>query len=144
MCRGRLMDSMMLATMLAAVAGGAGSEVGREAWAGLIRLVNLPFRHQRADDGSSGAGVSSGVAELADLAQSPRELSVATRLAEVLVIRADHDDAFRRALLTWSEQPALKPCGDSVSNAINGGCQNGPVLMGRDFHVPEGLFKIGQ
>jgi len=138
------MDSTMLAAILAAAAGGAGGEAGRQAWAGLARLVHRPFCHGQEDDGSfSGARASSGEAELAELARAPGDWPLARRLAEVLVARADHDKEFRKALLQWTEDALSKVSNDSVSNVISGGRQSGSVLMGRDFNTSGGSFKVG-
>jgi hypothetical protein len=139
------MDSTTLAAILAAAAGGAGGEMGRQAWAGLTRLVHRPFRHRPEGDGDfCGARASSGEAELADLSRAPGDWPLARRLAEVLVARGDHDDEFRQALLKWLEEAAPKVSNGSVSNVISGGRQCGPVLMGRDFNVSGGSFKVGQ
>lgn len=115
--------------LLAALAGGAGGEMGREAWAGLVALVRRPFR--RRDDAVPVQ--ASGDAELVALAQAPADPARARALSEVLARRAAGDEDFARALDLWRRQaPAVGEAG-SVTNTVSGGTQHGPVLQGRDF-----------
>lgn len=117
--------------LLVALAGGAGGEVGRQAWAGLSALVRHPF----CRDGSGQApAVGSGEAELVRLASQPGDQSRAQALSTALAVRAAVDEDFRTHLAAWQEQAKLVRTGDgAVTNTISGGTQSGPILQGRDF-----------
>jgi hypothetical protein len=123
----------MSAELLAAMAGGAGGEVGRQLWAGLRTVVRRPFH--RGDGGSSEVAVMrSGEAELGALEQSPEDPARAQALCTVLAKRADLDPDFSTGLQQWYEQVKLIHTGDGdVSSTISGGTFQGPVLQGRDF-----------
>lgn len=124
------MDPVTVA-LLAAIAGGAGGEAGRQAWVGLGALVRRPFRH---DADAATPAVSSGELELAALGQTPADLARAQALSTALAVRAAVDADFRSGLAAWQEQAKLVRTGDGdVSNTISGGTQHGPVLQGRDF-----------
>ncbi|MFF7358584.1 hypothetical protein ACFZA1_39090 [Streptomyces filipinensis] len=117
--------------LLVALAGGAGGELGRQAWAGLTALVRRPFRR---DAGEEAPAVSSGEAELARLEQDPTDQQQAQALSTALAVRAALDPDFRTGLQAWQEQANLVSTGDgTVHNTISGGTQHGPVLQGRDF-----------
>ncbi|MFI1928078.1 MULTISPECIES: hypothetical protein [unclassified Streptomyces] len=117
--------------LLAALAGGAGGELGRQAWAGLTALVRRPFRR---DAGEEAPMVSSGEAELARLELDPVDQQQAQALSTALAVRAVLDTDFRTGLEDWQEQAKLVSTGDgTVHNTISGGTQHGPVLQGRDF-----------
>jgi hypothetical protein len=58
--------------MLAALAGGAGGELGRQAWAALSELVRRPF-------GRRASAVTPGEPELVALSEAPGELGRACR-----------------------------------------------------------------
>lgn len=111
--------------MLAALAGGAGGELGRQAWATLSELVCRPFsRHAGA--------VATGEAELVSLSEAPGEPARAEALSRALATRAAADPDFAAALASWRRQvPTLAE--GSVTNTISGGTQYGPVVQGRDF-----------
>ncbi|MFB7248567.1 hypothetical protein CW362_32700 [Streptomyces populi] len=117
--------------LLVALAGGAGGEVGRQAWAGLSALVRRPFGR---GDGGQAPAVSSGEAELMRLATDSGDQGRAQALSTALAVRAAVDEDFRTHLTAWQEQAKLVRTGDgAVTNTISGGTQNGPVLQGRDF-----------
>ncbi len=126
------MDAVTIATVLAAIAGGAGGALGSQAWAGLSALVRRPVRRDRAADGAT-APLPSGSAELTALDQVPTDEGRAVALAEVLITRADGDGEFRKALDTWWEQASQILISGEVTNTVSGGIQYGPVLQGRDF-----------
>ncbi|WP_411089950.1 hypothetical protein [Streptomyces sp. 061-3] len=118
--------------LLAALAGGAGGEVGRQTWAGLSALVRRPFR--RVEDTALAPAVSSGEVELAALGQAPADPARTQALSTALAVRAEADPDFHAGLLQWHERAKLVRTGDGeVTNTISGGTQNGPVLQGRDF-----------
>ncbi|MFF3612757.1 hypothetical protein [Streptomyces sp. NPDC002580] len=118
--------------LLAALAGGAGGEVGQQAWAGLSALVRRRPFHR--DSGGQTPTVSSGEAELVHLAADPDDQSRAQALSTALAVRAAVDGDFRTQLAVWLEQAKLVRTGDgAVTNTISGGAQSGPVLQGRDF-----------
>ncbi|MFJ9659408.1 hypothetical protein ACIRPR_15780 [Streptomyces griseoflavus] len=117
--------------LLAALAGGAGGEVGRQTWAGLSALVRRPFRR---DAGEEAPSVSSGEAELRRLEEDPTDQQQAQALSTALAVRAALDTDFRTGLAAWQEQAELVSTGDgTVHNTISGGTQHGPVLQGRNF-----------
>ncbi|MFC8920403.1 hypothetical protein ACFT5C_32135 [Streptomyces sp. NPDC057116] len=117
--------------LLAALAGGAGGEAGRQAWAGLSALVRRPFGR---DGGGRAPAVGSGEAELVRLAEDPGDQGRAQSLSTALAVRAAVDEDFRARLAAWQERAALVRTGDgAVTNTISGGTQNGPVVQGRDF-----------
>ncbi|WP_413756320.1 hypothetical protein [Streptomyces sp. MMBL 11-3] len=126
------MDPVSLG-LLAALAGGAGGELGREAWAGLTALVRRPFR--RGEDGTAPTPVvSSGEPELTRLAQDPDDESGAHALSTALAVRAALDSDFHTALVAWLRQAeAVRTDEGTVRNTISGGTQYGPVLQGRDY-----------
>ncbi|MEG3626862.1 hypothetical protein [Streptomyces poriticola] len=118
--------------LLAALAGGVGGELGRQAWAGLSALVRLPFRRGQAD--ADAPRVSTGEPELTALGQAPDDRARAQALSAALAARASLDPGFDSRLRQWHEGARLIPTevGD-VRNSISGGSQYGPVLQGRDF-----------
>ncbi|MEU5095761.1 hypothetical protein [Streptomyces sp. NPDC020996] len=112
--------------LLAALAGGAGGEAGKQAWSGLRELVRRPFH--RADDAPA---ASSGEAELAALEEAPGP-EPANALSTALAVRAALDAQFRTALQQWHEQGKLVRIGDSEeNNIISGGTFHAPVLQAR-------------
>lgn len=125
------MDPVSVA-LLAALAGGAGGELGQQAWAGLTALVRRPFRRS-VDDGDA-PSVSSGEAELARLGEEPGDRQRAQALSTALAVRAAWDAGFCNDLETWYAHARTLYIGEStVHNTISGGSQYGPVLQGRDF-----------
>lgn len=118
--------------LLAALAGGAGGEVGRQAWAGLSALVRRPF--QRGQETAGRSAVSSGEAELARLEHAPADPARAQALSTALAVRAAADVDFQAGLQRWHEQAKLVRTGDGeVHNVISGGTFHGPAVQGRDF-----------
>lgn len=117
--------------LLVALAGGAGGEVGRQAWAGLSTLVRRPFRR---DGGEQASAVSSGEVELVRLAEEPGDQGRAQALSTALAVRGALDEDFRTGLAAWQEQAKLVRTGDgAVTSTVSGGTQHGPVVQGRDF-----------
>ncbi|WP_431781519.1 hypothetical protein [Streptomyces chumphonensis] len=118
--------------LLAALAGGAGGELGRQAWAGLSALVRQPFR--RGQDAADAPEVSTGESELTALSQSPDDRARAQDLSTALAARSSLDPDFDAELRRWHEgaRPILDDDG-GVHNRISGGNQYGPVLQGRNF-----------
>jgi hypothetical protein len=129
------MDPVTIGAVLLAIAGGAGSELGTQLWAGVTALVLRPFRRQApAADAAAAAQLSAGEAELAALEQAPADERRAVALAEVLVARARFDAEFRWALESWWEKASpVRAAEGDVTNTISGGTLQGPVLQGRDF-----------
>jgi hypothetical protein len=120
--------------LLVALAGGAGGELGRQAWAGLSTMVRRPF--QRVGSAGTASPVS-GEAELAALERAPDSVQQAQALLDALTQRAAADPLFASDLSRWSEQARAAVAGDlPVRNMISGGVQHGPVLQGRDFSGP--------
>ncbi|WP_078662823.1 hypothetical protein [Streptomyces bicolor] len=118
--------------LLAALAGGAGGEVGRQAWAGLSALLRRPFQHGQETAG--GSAVSSGEAELVRLEHAPADPARAQALSTALAVRAAVDADFQVGLQRWHEQAKLVRTGDGeVHNEISGGTFHGPAVQGRDF-----------
>ena len=118
--------------LLAALAGGAGGEVGRQAWAGLSALVRRPF--PRGEDTAGGLAVSSGEAELTRLEEVPTDPARALVLSAALAARAAADSGFQAGLQQWCEQAKLTRTGEGdVHNEISGGSFRGPTVQGRDF-----------
>jgi hypothetical protein len=118
--------------LLAALAGGAGGEVGRQAWAGLSSLVRRPF--QRSQEAAGRSAVSSGEAELTRLEHAPADPARAQALSTALAVRAAVDADFQTRLQQWHEQARLMRTGDGdVHNEISGGTFYGSPVQGRDF-----------
>ncbi|MCX2925258.1 hypothetical protein [Streptomyces sp. NEAU-W12] len=118
--------------LLAALAGGAGGELGRQAWAGLSALVRQPFRRGR--DAAEAPQVSTGEPELAALGQAPDDQERARALSAALAARTSLDPDFDAGLRQWHEGARLALTEDGgVRNSISGGNQYGPVIQGRDF-----------
>ncbi|WP_405775746.1 hypothetical protein [Streptomyces sp. NBC_01538] len=126
------MDPISVA-LLAALAGGAGGEVGRQAWAGLSALVRRPFQRGQGESPDAPA-VSSGEAEVARLEEDPTDPARAQALSTALAVRAALNADFSAGLQRWHEQAKLVRTGDgAVHNQISGGTFSGPVVQGRDF-----------
>lgn len=126
------MDPISVA-LLAALAGGAGGELGRQAWTGLTTLVRRPFTRGQ-DESVQAPAVSSGQTELVRLQETPGDVARAQALSTALAVRAVVDSEFSSGLQQWHEQAKLVRTGDGdVHNTISGGTQHGPVLQGRDF-----------
>ncbi|MGW0705241.1 hypothetical protein ACWD4G_04585 [Streptomyces sp. NPDC002643] len=118
--------------LLAALAGGAGGELGRQSWASLSELVRRPFR--RGQEGAHVPAISSGEAELTTLTRAPADPAHAQALSTALAVRAALDADFHTGLQQWQEQAKLVRTGDgAVNNTISGGTYNAPVVMGRDI-----------
>jgi hypothetical protein len=128
------MDPVSLG-LLAALAGGAGGEVGRQAWAGLSDIVRRPFHRTPStlDGAPEPAAMASGETELAALAQAPDDRERARALRDALALRAASDEEFAEALEQWHRRTAAMTVTGTVNNTIGGGTQNGPVLQGRDI-----------
>ncbi|MFC4518251.1 hypothetical protein [Streptomyces ehimensis] len=117
--------------LLAALAKGAGGEIGRQAWAGLRALVRHPFRGDQ--DTKDVPAVGSGEAELVELERTPSDPVRAKALSAVLAARAAADADFRAGLERWSEQVRLVRTGDGdVTNTISGGTFYAPAVQTRD------------
>ena len=125
-------DPVTLGTVLLAVVTGVSEALSGQLWAEVVSLIRRPLRHKTISSGDA-AAVPSGEAELVALQQALGDEQKALALAEVLLARADADDSFMQALVSWWEQaePVRARIGN-VSNAISGGTQHGPVLQGRD------------
>ncbi|MEU5160147.1 hypothetical protein AB0G74_11130 [Streptomyces sp. NPDC020875] len=120
------------AAALAALAGGLGSEAGRQTWQGLTELVRRPFRRGSAEDADAAPQISSGESEIAALESDPADPLRAQALATALGVRAALDGEFRVLLEDWRRRAESEPEA-VVHNTISGGTQNGPVVLGRDF-----------
>ncbi|ORT55434.1 hypothetical protein [Streptomyces sp. CB03238] len=126
------MDPISVA-LLAALAGGAGGELGRQVWSGLTTLVRRPFGRGQGESAQA-PSVSSGEAELVRLQEAPGDAARAQALSTALAVRAAVDEEFSVDLRQWHEQARLVPTGDGdVHNTVSGGTLYGPVLQGRDF-----------
>lgn len=112
--------------LLLAVAGGAGGEVGRQAWAALSSLVRRPFRHGPISAERTDA--PSGMAELEALEVTPTDRTRAQALSEALAIRAASDPDFRVGLEAWQKETQLiQVKTGEVRNEISGSSY-GPVI----------------
>ncbi|MFE9636993.1 hypothetical protein [Streptomyces sp. NPDC006463] len=129
------MDPISVA-VLVALAGGAGGEVGKQAWAGLSALVRRPFRHGQGESPEAPV-VGSGEAELARLEQAPDDPTRAQALSDTLAARAAADPDFSAGLQRWwHEQVTLVRTGDgNVDNEISGGTFHAPVIQSRDPNI---------
>ncbi|MDJ0386076.1 hypothetical protein [Streptomyces sp. G-G2] len=115
--------------LLVALAGGAGGELGRQAWAGLGAVVRRPFRRE---DGGQALAISSGEVELERLDEEPADQGRAQALSMALAVRAAVDADFRDSLAAWLERAAWVQDSGAVTNTASG-THNGPVVQGRDF-----------
>ena len=124
------------AEVLAALAGGAGGEMGKQAWTSLSALVRKPFAHVD-HDGAAQPAISSGEPEYAGLQTQPDDAARALALSTALALRASVDDEFRSALHSWQDHSRRVEIGGTsispVTNTISGGTFNAPVVMGNDF-----------
>ncbi|GAA4568750.1 hypothetical protein GCM10023100_20920 [Actinocorallia cavernae] len=110
---------------MAALAGGAGGEPGRQAWVALGELVRRPF-------GRRSGGSNPGETEFAALGEAPGEPARAEALRSGLVARATEDPEFATALAGWRRR--AQPLSEgSVTNTISGGTHGGSVIQGRNF-----------
>ncbi|MEU6534555.1 hypothetical protein [Streptomyces sp. NPDC047000] len=117
--------------LLVALAGGAGGEIGRQAWAGLSALVRRPA--SAAPDGSPTA---SGEVELRALRDAPADIDRAHALSTALAVRAALDAGFREGLRQWAEEASTAVVVEpGVHNSIHGSTVHGTVIQaGRDVH----------
>ena len=120
------------AAVLAALASGAGGEMGRQAWTALTALVHRP---SSAVDNDGPSSAPDGERELAALEATSADPVVAERLAEVLTRRSANDAQFATDLDAVLAQAvaALNP--PQVSNTISGRV-TGSAIQGRDFSGP--------
>ncbi|MGA5703688.1 hypothetical protein [Peterkaempfera bronchialis] len=119
--------------LLAALAGGAGGEAGRQAWASLSALVRRPFRSGGTDTGQEPPG-RTGLPELLAVEEQPHDSQRASALSTALAVRAALDPGFRAELEEWHRRArAGVESSGSVHNRISGGTQHGPVLQGQNF-----------
>jgi hypothetical protein len=127
------MDPVTLGAVLLAVVTGISEALSGQLWYGVVSLVRRQG-HPNKTSGGDAAAVPSGEAELAALQQAPDDQQRAVALAEVLLARADADEGFRQALMSWWEETEPIRAGiGNVTNTISGGTQYGPVLQGRNF-----------
>lgn len=136
------MDPVTLG-LLAAVAGGTGGEIGRDAWAALRALVqrSRPSRHQapgvaHPDDEASNTAVAPDPGEDAmdALEAQADDPALARRLLDILASRAAAEPDFEAALALWARGAASGVAAEGVvHNQVSGGVQYGPVLQGREF-----------
>ncbi|GAA1908410.1 hypothetical protein GCM10009716_17940 [Streptomyces sodiiphilus] len=118
--------------LLAALAGGAGGELGEQVWASLGALIKRPFRRTGAEAGEGEP--SSGEAELVALEEAPSDPARELMLRRVLAERATADPGFRNDLEEWlSAARQVRIAEGAVSNSITGGTFSGAVVQGRDF-----------
>jgi hypothetical protein len=96
-------DLVTVGAVLLAVATGVSEALGGQRWAGVVSLVQRPFRGRQAADGDPSA-VRSGEAELLTLQQAPGDKQEAVALAEVLLARTEAGAGFGRALKDWWAQ----------------------------------------
>ncbi|MCS0635002.1 hypothetical protein NX801_04880 [Streptomyces sp. LP05-1] len=122
------------AAALAALAGGLGSEAGRQTWQELTALVRRPFRRGagHGPDGDESLRISSGEPELTALEARAADPARAQAPATALGVRAALDGEFRAGLDAWWQR-ARADAGGEVHNSISGGTRNGPVIQGRDI-----------
>ncbi|WP_051732177.1 hypothetical protein [Kitasatospora phosalacinea] len=116
------MDPISLG-LLAALAGGAGGELGKQCWNGLTALVRRPFQHAAA------AAVSSGEAELVALERDPQNAEAASRLNTALAVRAALEPEFGPELERWHGQARSVLSGDTIHNEISGGTFNSVLTI---------------
>ncbi|WP_208036179.1 hypothetical protein [Streptomyces cyanogenus] len=116
-------------TLLGALAGGAGGELGRQAWAGLTALVSRPSGGGQDSSGRT-PSAGSGEPELLRLQQAPADVARAQALSTALAVRAALDAEFSAALRQWRAQAEQVPV---HQNTISGGIQYGPVVQGHTF-----------
>lgn len=118
--------------LLMALAGGAGGEAGRQAWAGLSTLVRRPFRSVGETSESSPA--TSGEGELIRLEEAPADQSRAQALSEALAARATADSDFRSDLSRWHELAITLRVGEGrTTNHISGGTFHGPTVQAENI-----------
>jgi hypothetical protein len=130
------MNPATIGAVLLAVASGAGGELGKQLWDGVIALVRRPFRREASTSGGAAAAelVTAGDAQLNAFQQTPADKDKAIVLAEVLLARSSADAEFQRALENWWRQAEpVRMSAGNVVNMVSGGTHYGPVLQGRDF-----------
>ncbi|MFF5844018.1 hypothetical protein ACIP4T_26935 [Streptomyces massasporeus] len=114
--------------LLMALAGGTAGAAGQQIWASLRGLV------RRRPEGAE----VSGEAELAALDEASDDGDRARKLAEVLMLRAQQDPAFARALDAWRREAealdAKRTGAGDVHSEISGGDFHGPVVVSRDIN----------
>ncbi|MDQ0989085.1 hypothetical protein [Streptomyces sp. V3I7] len=115
--------------LLVALAGGAGGEIGRQAWAGLSALVRRP-----APALPDGSATSTGEVELRALGDDPANTDHAHALSTTLAVRAAMDAGFRQGLREWADEASTAVEADpDVLNSVHGSTVHGHVIQaGRD------------
>ncbi|HEX6077275.1 MAG TPA: hypothetical protein VFZ32_18705 [Micromonosporaceae bacterium] len=117
--------------LLAALAGGAGGELGRQLWAGLGDLVKRSLRRTAPET------IEPTETALAALERAPNHAASAEALADALQRRSATDPRFTAELRDWLVRArSVVPDDGQVRNTISGGVQRGPVIQGRDFSGP--------
>ncbi|MBQ0949020.1 MULTISPECIES: hypothetical protein [Streptomyces] len=118
--------------LLMALAGGAGGEAGRQAWAGLSTLVRRPFRGVK--ETSEGSPATSGEGELSWLEEAPADQPRAQALSQALAARAAADGDFRSDLGQWHEPAMTFRVGEGrTTNHISGGTFHGPAVLAENI-----------
>ena len=118
------------ASLLTAVATGAGGELGQQLWGALRGLV----RRSPTGEPAGSPDPATGEAELTALSAAPHDVERARALSEALRRRAEQDPLFRTHLTQWQQQAQVLRTGDGdAHNTVSGGNQQGPIVQGRDF-----------
>jgi hypothetical protein len=116
--------------LLTALASGTAGAAGQQLWASLGALLR-----RRPPDAAP-----TGEEELSALGEHTDDTARARELANVLVLRAEQDPAFARALEEWRGRAEQwhRATADSGEhrNEISGGEFNGPVIIARDINGP--------
>ncbi|MFI8433742.1 hypothetical protein ACIGJO_08325 [Streptomyces sp. NPDC079020] len=87
--------------VLAALAGGAGGEIGRQAWSGLTGLVRRRRDPAPGTPGGTAPEPDSAETALAALEGRPGDRERAGELAQALRTQVEADEAFARAVRVW-------------------------------------------
>ncbi|MDH6120804.1 hypothetical protein ABH930_005043 [Kitasatospora sp. GAS204A] len=122
------MDPVSVSMLLAAFAGGAGGEAGKQALEGAWKLVRRPFQRP-----AHLPAASSGEAELVALEQAPADPALAQQLSMALGMRAAMDPEFAGELTAWEGQAKLVriESGTVYNNTINGGIHGMTIQAGK-------------
>ncbi|PYC80850.1 hypothetical protein C7C46_11940 [Streptomyces tateyamensis] len=124
-----------LTQAVSAVAGAAGTAVGKQAWEALQQLAKRAY--QRARPGAELDLAADAPVDPADAPVDPADEEQVRVLTGTLIARYDHDPELARDLAGWLSEHAgsVRLEQDStVTNVVSENARVAKLIQGRDFH----------
>jgi hypothetical protein len=126
--------------LLMALVGGAGGEMGKQAWTKLAALVRRPSHRSTTAGYPAEIGTTNtGETELTALEHAPDNEALAEALLQALALRAAHNPDFKADLQAWHDQAHLISITNQNTKAhvvLHDATFNAPTVVGRDFSGP--------